>query len=51
MNRSAIKNFASWARRTLREQVTARAAQYGISRDRTREVCTHKSGVSEVAFR
>lgn len=34
MNRSAIKNFATWARRTLREQVTARAAQYGISRDR-----------------
>ncbi len=34
MNRTAIKNFAIWARRYLREQVTARAAQYGI---------THKS--------
>lgn len=32
MNRTAIKNFAIWARRYLREQVTARAAQYGITR-------------------
>lgn len=31
MNRTAIKNFAIWARRYLREQVTARAAQYGIT--------------------
>ena len=31
MNRSAIKNFAIWARRYLREQVTARATQYGIT--------------------
>lgn len=31
MNRTAIKNFATWARRTLREQVRARAAQFGIS--------------------
>ena len=30
MNRTAIKNFATWARRTLREQVRARAAQFGI---------------------
>ncbi|MBE9003082.1 BREX-1 system adenine-specific DNA-methyltransferase PglX [Nostoc sp. LEGE 12447] len=34
MNRTAIKNFAIWARRYLREQVKARAAQFGI---------THKS--------
>lgn len=33
MNRSAIKNFAIWARRYLREQVTARATQYGITRN------------------
>ena len=31
MNRTAIKNFAIWARRYLREQVKARAAQYGIT--------------------
>ena len=31
MNRTAIKNFATWARRTLREQVRARSAQFGIS--------------------
>ncbi|MEM6753034.1 MAG: BREX-1 system adenine-specific DNA-methyltransferase PglX, partial [Cyanobacteria bacterium P01_C01_bin.38] len=31
MNRSAIKNFAIWARRYLTEQVTARASQYGIT--------------------
>lgn len=31
MNRTAIKNFATWARRKLREQVRARAAQFGIS--------------------
>lgn len=31
MNRTAIKNFAIWARRYLRQQVTARAAQYGIT--------------------
>jgi type II restriction/modification system DNA methylase subunit YeeA len=34
MNRTAIKNFAIWARRYLREQVKARATQFGI---------THKS--------
>ncbi|MEH2086986.1 BREX-1 system adenine-specific DNA-methyltransferase PglX [Nostoc sp.] len=33
MNRTAIKNFAIWARRYLREQVTARATQYGITRN------------------
>jgi type II restriction/modification system DNA methylase subunit YeeA len=33
MNRTAIKNFAIWSRRYLREQVTARATQYGITRD------------------
>ena len=31
MNRTAIKNFAIWARRSLREQVRARAIQFGIS--------------------
>ncbi|MHC5821262.1 MAG: hypothetical protein ACYT04_36670 [Nostoc sp.] len=31
MNRTAIKNFAIWARRYLREQVKARATQYGIT--------------------
>ena len=31
MNRTAIKNFAIWARRYLREQVKARATQFGIS--------------------
>ncbi len=31
MNRTAIKNFAMWARRSLREQVRARAIQFGIS--------------------
>jgi len=31
MNRSAIKNFAIWARRYLREQVKVRATQYGIT--------------------
>lgn len=31
MNRTAIKNFAIWARRYLREQVKARAAQYGVT--------------------
>ncbi len=34
MNRTAIKNFAIWARRYLREQVTARAAQYGITNNK-----------------
>ncbi|MBW4478482.1 MAG: BREX-1 system adenine-specific DNA-methyltransferase PglX [Tolypothrix brevis GSE-NOS-MK-07-07A] len=33
MNRTAIKNFAIWSRRYLREQVTVRATQYGITRD------------------
>ena len=31
MNRNSIKTFAIWARRHLREQVTARANLYGIS--------------------
>ena len=31
MNRTAIKNFAIWARRSLREQVRTRAIQFGIS--------------------
>ncbi|MEZ2238078.1 BREX-1 system adenine-specific DNA-methyltransferase PglX [Microcoleus sp.] len=31
MNRNSIKTFAIWARRHLREQVTARAALYGIT--------------------
>ena len=31
MNRNLIKSFATWARRYLREQVTARAAFYGIT--------------------
>ena len=31
MNRTSIKNFATWARRSLREQVRARAIQFGIS--------------------
>gem|GEM_PF-6598096 len=29
MNRTAIKNFAIWARRALREQVRTRLTQYG----------------------
>ncbi len=33
MNRTAIKNFAIWSRRYLREQVTARTTQYGITRN------------------
>jgi hypothetical protein len=31
MNRNAIKKFATWARTHLREQVTAKAARYGIT--------------------
>jgi hypothetical protein len=31
MNRNAIKTFAIWARRDLREQVTARLKQFGIT--------------------
>lgn len=31
MNRNAIKTFATWARRHLREQVTARLDQFGIT--------------------
>lgn len=31
MNRNAIKTFAIWARRELREQVTARLKQFGIT--------------------
>jgi len=31
MNRNSVKTFAIWARRHLREQVTARAALYGIT--------------------
>ena len=31
MNRTSIKTFATWARRTLTEQVQARAAQFGIA--------------------
>ncbi|MEL7357893.1 MAG: BREX-1 system adenine-specific DNA-methyltransferase PglX [Cyanobacteria bacterium J06560_6] len=31
MNRNAIKTFAVWARRELREQVTARLKQFGIT--------------------
>lgn len=37
MNRTAIKNFAIWARRSLREQVRARAIQFGISANEIQE--------------
>lgn len=45
MNRSAIKNFAIWARRYLREQVTARATQYGITRNNIIEAQTVTGGL------
>ena len=35
MNKTAIKNYAVWARRELIEKVTARAAQYGITAENT----------------
>ena len=37
MNRTAIKNFAIWARRSLREQVRARATQFGIRSNEIQE--------------
>lgn len=37
MNRTAIKNFAIWARRSLREQVRTRAIQFGISASEIQE--------------
>jgi len=37
MNRTAIKNFAIWARRSLREQVKVRAIQFGISANEIKE--------------
>lgn len=33
MNKTAIKNFATWARRDLIERVSNRALQYGITKD------------------
>ncbi|MEA5566666.1 BREX-1 system adenine-specific DNA-methyltransferase PglX [Anabaena sp. UHCC 0399] len=45
MNRTAIKNFAIWARRYLREQVTARAAQFGITQKKITEPQTVSGGL------
>ena len=45
MNRSAIKNFAIWARRYLTEQVTARASQYGITSKKIVEPQTVTGGL------
>ena len=33
MNKTAIKNFATWARRDLIERVSNKALQYGITKD------------------
>lgn len=45
MNRTTIKNFAIWARRYLREQVTARAAQFGITQKKITEPQTVSGGL------
>ncbi|MEG4581604.1 hypothetical protein QUA71_18605 [Microcoleus sp. MON1_C5] len=45
MNRNSIKTFATWARRHLREQVTARAALYGISAKQLVEPTTVSGGL------
>jgi type II restriction/modification system DNA methylase subunit YeeA len=45
MNRTAIKNFAIWARRYLREQVKARAAQFGINHKSITEPQTVAGGL------
>jgi hypothetical protein len=37
MNRTAIKNFATWARCELREQIAVKAARYGISTKKIEE--------------
>ena len=34
MNKTAIKNFAIWARRELIEKVTKKAKIYGIEKDK-----------------
>ncbi len=33
MNKSAIKNFATWARKELMKQVSQKAFEYGITND------------------
>lgn len=45
MNRNSIKIFAIWARRHLREQVTARAALYGITAKQLVEPTTVSGGL------
>ncbi|MEG4532369.1 BREX-1 system adenine-specific DNA-methyltransferase PglX [Microcoleus sp. D2_18a_D3] len=45
MNRNSIKTFAIWARRHLREQVTARAALYGITAKELVEPTTVSGGL------
>ena len=38
MNKTAIKNFAIWARKELIEKVTQRAKIYGIEKDKEMEL-------------
>src|SRR4028119_1456143 len=45
MNRNSVKTFAIWARRHLREQVTARAALYGITAKQLVEPTTVSGGL------
>ncbi|MDF0553364.1 BREX-1 system adenine-specific DNA-methyltransferase PglX [Kamptonema sp. UHCC 0994] len=45
MNRNSVKTLAIWARRHLREQVTARAALYGITAKQLVEPTTVSGGL------